>query len=703
MQGRVRLYSNLNLPAWGLLPYFALPSRGIDLVVGKEVTIYGDTLINVPIVNNLNVTYTCDIGTQVGNNLVVSPVVGNIGDHVLTITFKQGSLLITQVTTKIVVNPLAVTGDSKVLMIGDSILYLGCTQFDTAINGTLAPTITFVGSLGTTVKHDGISGIGIATILTDPKSNPPNHFIKSSAFNMPAYFVDNSIETPDYVLIRLGVNDMYGQSLTLNATYNGELTDAEQTALINNSKTFVDALLAYDSNLKIIIGLPTICENSGAGWNASYDETTYIQDSYIRNIHKLWLALITAYDNDTYNPRVSISNEAIFLDRNDGYQKTNGIHTDGVHPSTSGLTQIGDGMALALNHKLLIPSSLATAWENDYATIDFTDKTGGLAEHEVYESKNGGAYTLVTTLAAGVTHYHNSTWQNASMNFKVRVKIGSWYSEYSSIVNLVTPLVVKTDQSTLTNFVFNYLFIAAGKTVNVDWGDSTNNNYTGNNTAITKTYSATANPYYIKLSGDVNSIQWLYNTSQVKSYGDLGKWILPTRLAKLGLNACQFTGNVSGWVFGSVFETIAITQATGYGFTGDISSWSFPSTTTSIQIAGSTNKLSGNLNGWNLSVNAATFRINGNLFTGLPRGSFKQFANGTEYYCVNNSCNSAEIDALLVYMDNYFTTNTPIKNSRFYINGTGMGIPSATGLAAKTSILGKYTTAGYTAIIDVNS
>lgn len=37
------------------------------------------------------------------------------------------------------------------------------------------------------------------------------------------------------------------------------------------------------------------------------------------------------------------------------------------------------------------------------------------------------------------------------------------------------------------------------------------------------------------------------------------------------------------------------------------------------------------------------------------------------------------------------------------INGTGMGIPSAAGLTSRTSILGKYTAAGKTCTISINS
>ncbi len=85
--------------------------------------------------------------------------------------------------------------------------------------------------------------------------------------------------------------------------------------------------------------------------------------------------------------------------------------------------------------------------------------------------------------------------------YRIRAKKGGTYSEYVTTSVINTPLCWKTIQATRTNVVINTLNITAGKTVNIDWGDGTNANYTGNNTNITKTYDASAiNVFNIKLS-----------------------------------------------------------------------------------------------------------------------------------------------------------------------------------------------------------
>ena len=317
----------------------------ISLLVGQKVTIYGDALINIPIKNDLLVTYTCDIGTKSGNNFVINPVTGNIGVHTLTMTFKNNGLLITTKTITMTVYDLAPARTKKILMIGNSLTKQGNdyyhNQMDAILNNC---TLTFVGTQGTTTKHEGYGGYWFGTFCAK------GPFVKDGVLDIPAYFKDNSIATPDVVFIRLGANPCYGCSEI-------SLTDSARTSYldgeITHAKELIDGFLTYDVNLKIILGLPTISENTGAGWNANYDESLYSQDIYIEWIHRFWDLMVTNFDNGVYSTRVFLTREAMFLDRNEGYPKSGGIHINGLHPSKSGYEQLGAGMALVLN-KLLI-------------------------------------------------------------------------------------------------------------------------------------------------------------------------------------------------------------------------------------------------------------------------------------------------------------------------------------------------------------
>ena len=339
------------------LPYFTAPAGGISVMVGQEVTLYGDALLSIPIGGDLTVTYTCDIGTQSGNNLVINPEAGDIGEHGLLIVAVSNGVTRVDEATYLRVRQATTLDAINVLMIGDSLVAGGIVDISTALDTAIVPTVTYLGTQGDTVKHEGHSGWNWSNFVME--GSP---FYKDGALNIPAYFADNSIATPDAVLIRLGVNEMFSQS-------SNTLTETEITTIINAAKTLLTGFLNYNASLKIIIGLPTICENTGAGWNTNYDESVYLQNSYIEHMHRFWDALINEFDNGTYNARVSVSTEAMFLDRDDGYPKTDEVHTNGVHPDASGYTQLGQAMAAYINKEYLFGVELIP-------TPDFSGTTG---------------------------------------------------------------------------------------------------------------------------------------------------------------------------------------------------------------------------------------------------------------------------------------------------------------------------------------
>jgi len=447
--------SNVNqLPEWALTPYFAIPAS-VPLTVGREITIYGDSLISLPILdNNLEVEYTCDIGTASGNNYVISPVTGDIGEHTLSIVFKTDGTVIT--TQTINLNVIAAqTGAVSILMLGDSLVYLGHADIATGIDSGLVPTVTFIGSQGTTIKHEGVAGKSFESIMT---SGSPLYI--SGAFNVAAYFANNSLATPDYVWIRFGVNDMF-----LPGSFN--LTDSYLTGhVINPAKALIAAFLNYDANLKVIIGLPTISENTGAGWNANYDEATYPQDQFIRNIYRMRAALVTAFDLFTYNARVLMSNEAIYLDRNDGYPKSGGVHNNGVHPAASGYSQLGEGFAATLNQQMsLIPSGLTLSLISGGVKVDWTDNSAGEFETEIWGKSDDGSYTLITTIAVGTVTYSQTLDAVDLRYYKLRGKNGTYFTPFGaeqSIAMLSAELVTNGNLSAWTGDNPNGWTVAEG-------------------------------------------------------------------------------------------------------------------------------------------------------------------------------------------------------------------------------------------------
>lgn len=449
------------------------------------------------------------------------------------------------------------------------------------------------------------------------------------------------------------------------------------------------------------------------------------------------------------------------------------------------------------------------------AQLDWLDRFNGTASYEIWSSINSAAYRLVGATAKGAITYNDITCkQGASMRYQIKAKVGGHYYGISSVETILTPLCVKVDMSTLTPIVIQQLkLMDLGGTVNINWGDGTDADYTyqvGSNLNITKNYAATGQ-YNISFSGNVSHIHTWEFFEEPKLYGDLTNWILPSYLSlwhfysnsftgdisdhinyfptgihtyHLGNNV-NITGNLSTWRFASfvnfadlhlencalltgdmtnlTFPTTVLWGSAHYvfsgctGLTGDISNWvlpeglswftifgcrftgnlttfHFPDTLCEIKIndINVTNTMTGNASGWvwpttpNAAMSWLTLALDycnltgdmsgvlipaydkrisiglrGNHITKLPRGEYRWV---NLFNVMENSCDTTEIDTFLGFLDNYFNGGVvPLISAVYSLSGSGMGIPSATGLASRASIIGKYVAAGFTAIINVNS
>jgi hypothetical protein len=312
--------------------YFALPT--VQLMVGSDITIFGDALINIPIDNSLNVSYNQNLGTEIDNDLHIVATSEMIGLHTVVATFINNKEKAVE-TINFNVSAQNNLSDKKILLIGDSTLANGVSYIVTELNNRLNATLTCVGTQGSTIKHEGRPGWTTASFIG--ASSP---FYKNGSIDIAAYFADNSIAVPDLINIRLGVNDAWAYCTAV-------MPESGLNAIINNLKTLIDAFLAYNSTYKIIVSFPLISENSGDGWNANYDESVYIQDYHIKNIHRIDVGIYNQFNE--YNSRVSLNCEVIIVDRDTDYPKTDGIHNNGLHPSVTGYTKIGIQLSNHIN------------------------------------------------------------------------------------------------------------------------------------------------------------------------------------------------------------------------------------------------------------------------------------------------------------------------------------------------------------------
>jgi hypothetical protein len=291
------------------------------------------------------------------------------------------------------------------------------------------------------------------------------------------------------------------------------------------------------------------------------------------------------------------------------------------------------------------PTDLTVGWENDYAVMDFVDHSGGTLGHEVYEAEGTGSYSLVTTLAAGVTHYHNYTSQGITMHYRIKA-VG--VTGYSNVIDYETPLVFQTDQNPisaeLSMYLANYT-VYGGTPVTVDWGDGTTPIvYTNQESNILKTYSVVQDPYFVKIWGGGN-LMGLYLPTMNIIKGDLSKW----------KRSIWFIG--MAYTYASALPTTLLSGCRGCSF----------------------DSLYANTH---LSI--------------YPRG---ELVDLDYYFARGGYASQAEVDDIYAYFNTYFGTHTPTKDISIRING---GYYQVTGGDANADVIGikaKFTAAGHTATI----
>jgi hypothetical protein len=344
----------------------------------------------------------------------------------------------------------------------------------------------------------------------------------------------------------------------------------------------------------------------------------------------------------------------------------------------------GIGIGIGLNRLRLVggnisPTNLTASFDIPTISgqVSWVDNSGGKAQYEVYSSYNGNPYVFLGTTLAGATSYIDTTCkQNASVVYKIRAKRGSIYSDYVSASALATPLCWKTDQSTLTAVAISTLSISVGKTVTVNWGDGTNQAYTGINSNITKNYAKTGQ-YNIWLSGDINSITSFILLAQTKFYGNLQNWIINySSMSVFTLNLCAFTGDMSNFLIPQ-----SITNYSLYG-----------------------NNITGKANNISTSASAIRYRMYSNALNGSNISVFR--VGMTELNIKDQSVifPTSEIDKLLKAAADWYQLNPPTDNCTYNLSGANMGIPTdGVSNVDIVRLIGYYTAAGFAATVLVRT
>ena len=160
----------------------------------------------------------------------------------------------------------------------------------------------------------------------------------------PAFMEESEFYSPDIVAIMLGTNDFYGT--------NGIPGISEW---LNNMTTIINSIHNFNPTIKVIIIIPPTGASQDA-WGLNYGTgSTSVQ--FKRNIQLLGRQILNTWDTDTaLANNIFVINAGLAVDPDFGYDTTTEpvnkfnttlvtIFSNGVHPNTSGLKQMGDAIA----------------------------------------------------------------------------------------------------------------------------------------------------------------------------------------------------------------------------------------------------------------------------------------------------------------------------------------------------------------------
>lgn len=231
------------------------------------------------------------------------------------------------------------------LGIGDSTMANGVMLEElNSMFATDGMNIATVGTVTTgSVSHEAISGKTAAFFATDPTSV---FFDGGLALDVPGYMTTNgfAMVAGDWVLINLGINDMFGQTSDLGASAKAAEVSADYTKLI-------DAFKVYEPGLRFSIGLVIPPAGDQSAFSANYG-SNQTRQRYRENTFALNRELISTFgERETegiyINPMTAGLDPLWGFDsvlQNASSRTAQQVRrwTNGVHPNADGYGQIAD-------------------------------------------------------------------------------------------------------------------------------------------------------------------------------------------------------------------------------------------------------------------------------------------------------------------------------------------------------------------------
>lgn len=337
----------------------------IYAVPGVEMNIYFDNVILSVNLDNYVFDVDCKKGYNDAKRWRFLPKKQDVGEYSLKITILNSeNRIVGQAVTKVIVAPrnAGVGKNISLLVIGDSLT--NASVYARRINALFKlpgnPELKFIGSHSgggrkpgeDGVCHEGYGGWSWPTFCgmwSDRKDYRARSkfLVKENGhvkLDFKAYCTKyNKGETPDFITIMLGTNDVFAQN------------DGNIDARIKKTFRYMDMFLkelvkvAPDAKIGVALTPPPAGSQDAFGANYKCGQTRW---QFKRNQHRLITAMINKFKTNK-NKNISLVPVYVNLDTENGFPTWNeaivyGDKTrvkrqrNGVHPAPRGYRQIGD-------------------------------------------------------------------------------------------------------------------------------------------------------------------------------------------------------------------------------------------------------------------------------------------------------------------------------------------------------------------------
>lgn len=243
------------------------------------------------------------------------------------------------VTVTPAINATTYTYNGTTFMVQETALTSGSGTISCNIVTGSAPT---AGSSGTLTKSNASDGD--ATIaFTDVQPTSGNPFWNGSSIDFQNYLTANGLQTPDVVVLQLGINDTFG--FTSDAA-----VESFTTTAFSSLDVLINSIKAVSGTIKVAVTAPpSYADQDAFGFNYANGQTSWRAKRNITTFNKK----LYAYYGNKEAQNIYVLGGGVNMDAENNFptgvsqinsHNTNTItvQTNAVHPATGGYRQISD-------------------------------------------------------------------------------------------------------------------------------------------------------------------------------------------------------------------------------------------------------------------------------------------------------------------------------------------------------------------------